>query len=102
MKTTVEDFQDKLAGRQDKPAAVEAIKEAIKVSGLNISIQRRKLAGGTKIYFTITPPDKINDSAEWLRRAGSISKFTVDIIQKYFPKARVTSGGAGSWTISEY
>lgn len=102
MKTTPDDFQDVLAGRQNKPDAVKQIKEDLAVSGLIVKTTRRKLAAGTKIYFTISPPPTISGTKEWYGRVGSVRNFSVDIIQKHFPEASVTSGGPSGWTISEY
>ena len=102
MKTTPDDFQDVLAGRQNKPDAVKQIKEDLASAGLIVKTTRRKLAAGTKIYFTISPPSTIGMTKEWYDRVSSVRSFSVDIIQKHFPKASVTSGGPSGWTISEY
>lgn len=102
MKTTPDDFQDVLAGRLNKVKAVKIIKHDLTAAGLIVKIARRKLAGGTKIYFTIKPPSDIGEIKEWLERVESVRNYSVDIIQKHFPEAGVTSSGSSSWTISEY
>jgi len=102
MKTTADDFQDVLAGRQNKPEAVKQIKEEIGQAGLIVKTSRRKLAGGTKIYFTISPPESVYDSPEWFKRVKSVRDFTVDVIGKHFPMASITSAGPSTWTVAEY
>lgn len=102
MKYSPDDFKDKLAGRQDKVAAVNEIKEKHAVAGLNVAIKRRKLAAGVKIYFIVTPPDSLTDSATWLSNVASVRRFSQHTVQDHFPNASLTSGGSLSWTISEY
>lgn len=102
MKTTADDFQDVLAGRQNKPEAVKQIKEDLGCSGLIVKTTRRKLAGGTKIYFVISPPQAVYDSPEWRKRCESVRHFTVDVIGKHFPMAGITSASASTWTVAEY
>ncbi len=102
MKYSPDDFKDKLAGKQDKVAAVNEIKEALGRAGLGVSVKRRKLAGGVKLYFTITPPDSLTNAKGWLDGVAKIRSFTTDIIGKHFPEASMTSGGSMGWTISEY
>lgn len=102
MKYSPDDFKDKLAGKQDKIAAINAIKEAHGAAGLDIAIKRRKLASGKKIYFTVTPPKTVYDSSDWLNRVHSVRQFSQSTVQTYFPEASLTSGGPSGWTISEY
>lgn len=102
MKATPDDFQDVLAGRTNKPEAVKKIKETLAKAGLICKTSRRKLASGTKIYFTISPPGSLYDEPGWLRSVGSVRNYTVDVITRYFPLASVTSGGPSTWTIAEY
>lgn len=102
MKTTPDDFQDMLAGRLNKPEAVKLIKHDIAKAGLVCKTFRRKLAGGTKIYFTISPPADIGGTKTWLDSVESVRNYSIDVIQKHFPNASITSGGPSSWTVSEY
>ena len=102
MKYSPDDFKDKLAGKQDKVAAVNEIKEMLGRAGLKVTINRRKLAGGTKIYFTVTPPETLTNAVGWLDGVSKIRSFSTDIIGKHFPECSMTSGGSMGWTISEY
>ena len=102
MKTNPDDFQDVLAGRQNKPAAVKEIKEILSQSGLTVMVARRKLATGRKIYFTVSPPESVYETSDWPKNVGPVRNYSVDVIQKHFPLAGLTSGGSISWTIAEY
>ena len=102
MKYSPDDFKDKLAGKQDKVAAVNEIKLRLATAGLDVAIKRRKLAGGVKIYFIITPPNPLADSGPWLDSVASVREFSQHTIQDHFPEASMTSGGSMGWTISEY
>jgi hypothetical protein len=102
MKRSPEDFKDKLAGRQDKVAAVKEIKHDLAGAGLVCKTTRRKLATGVKIYFTVSPPDSVSMTKSWYDNVGSVRNYSVDTIAKHFPSASVTSGGPSGWTISEY
>ena len=102
MKHSPEDFKDKLAGRQDKVAAVNEIQHDLAGAGLNCKVTRRKLASGVKIYFTITPPESVSAANNWMTSVESIRNYSVDVIAKHFPLAGMTSGGSMGWTIAEY
>lgn len=95
MRPTKDDFKDKLAGRQDKVAAIKSIKEELATAGLKVKVTRRKLASGTKIYFTIAPPVSLG-------RPDVPRKYSRDVIRMHFPEASLTSGGTLEWTITEY
>jgi hypothetical protein len=96
MRPTKDDFKDKLAGKQDKVAAVKSIKEELATAGLKVKVTRRKLASGTKIYFTITPPVSLD------RRTDIARNYSRNVIKMHFPEAILTSGGTLEWTIAEY
>lgn len=102
MKSTRDDFKDKLAGRQDKVAAVKEIKESLAQAGLILKVSRRKLASGTKIYFTVSPPETVSGGSDWLNRVAGVRDFTKSVIREHFPDASLTSGGPSTWTIAEY
>ena len=102
MKYSPEDFKDKLSGYLDKPAAVKEIKHDLAKAGLSVKTSRRKLATGVKIYFTVSPPESVSTTKSWYGEVGSVRNYSVDVIQKHFPLAGVTSGGPSGWTIAEY
>jgi len=95
MRPNKDDFKDKLAGKQDKVAAVESIKKELVDAGLKVKVSRRKLASGVKIYFTVCIPVHLTGP-------NVARQFSKDIIQLQFPSATVTSGNATEWTIAEY
>lgn len=95
MRPNKDDFKDKLAGKQDKVAAVESIKKELVDAGLKVKVSRRKLASGVKIYFTVCIP-------VLLTGPNVARQFSKDIIRHHFPTAVVTSGNATEWTIAEY
>lgn len=96
MKPTAEDFQDKLAGKQDKPTACGVIRYCIEDRGLTCKIHRRKLAKGRKIYFIIGYEDPDYELVEDHREA------CIDYVRTFFPDANLTSGGPSGWTIAEF
>lgn len=98
MKTTAEDFQDKLAGKQDKHIACGIIKNDIENRGLTLKIHRRKLANSRKIYFIIGYEELDYE----LVLVANHLRACVIYIRNFFPNAHLTSGDAGSWTIAEY
>lgn len=96
MKSTAEDFQDKLAGKQSKHIACGIIRYDIEEGGLSCKIHRRKLARGRKIYFIIGNEDPDYETVEDLR------DLTINIVRNFFPDANLTSGGPTGWTIAEF
>ena len=102
MKRSPEDFKDKLAGRQDKIAAVNEIKHDLAGAGLTCKTSRRKLASGVKIYFIVSPPDSISGTKAWWDKVHSVRSYTLDVVGKHFPECSLTSGGPSGWTIAEF
>lgn len=100
MKATAEDFKDILTGKIDKVAAVKLLKIILEENHHHCKITRRKTATGHKIYFHITRIDVDLDSTyddydAWWHTSEKI-------IQIYFPKACLISGGIDGWVIAEY
>lgn len=100
MKHIAEDFKDILAGKLNKVEAIELLENILEKNGHHCKITRRKIATGHKIYFHINRIDVNFDSTyddydSWWHASENI-------IQIYFPKAHLISGGIDGWVIAEY
>ena len=104
MKHRPKDLLDKLATGEDKVAKVNELKEffAKHNKSVKFRVQRRKLAGGEKLYFHIDIIGEQYKSNPYSMWQAPFHEFVVSIIVREFPKAYMTSGGTYNITIAEY
>lgn len=102
MKHRPKDLLDTLSTGEDKVTKINSIKDFFREKKLKISVRRRKLAKGEKIFFYIEatgPQYDNNPQGMW---GKPFRLFVLGYIKLYFPNANITSVGTYNVTVAEY